>query len=160
MSKEIWVPPENPSANVQCLIEFMEGINGGPDVAKVTSTLHPDFHIQILPMSLMRPHMDLSQYSEYFSGAANLVKDFKVTIHEVIESERENKIAFHASSTGVARSDGVTPYRNEYILIMHFAQDAEGKSKIIDEKEFVDSLFSSEFFKNERAKLADQQRNS
>ena len=80
MSKEIWTPPAAPSANLQCLIEYIEAVNSGPDIPRMLATLHESFQIQILPRSLQRPQIGLEEYKEYFPSLSSLVRDFKVTI--------------------------------------------------------------------------------
>ena len=50
----------------------------------------------------------------------------------------------HATST--ADSD-IGPYTNEYALILHFTEDGKQVTKFL---EFVDSAFSTKFFKELR----------
>jgi len=59
-------------------------------------------------------------------------RDFKVVINDIIEDEKENKIATWAKST--AGTD-IGPYANEYMLVFYFDERGE---KIEMFLEFVD----------------------
>lgn len=84
--------------------------------------------------------MDNEAYHKFFSAFIPHIKGFRLTVHDIIEDERANKIAIWASSSGATE---VGSYANEYMLTFHF-NDAGGKMTRF--YEFVDASFSQEFF--------------
>lgn len=66
--------------------------------------------------------------------------NFHVTIKELIEDTRQNKVSIWASSTS---DTALGPYANEYILVFHFNDEG---TKLVGFYEFVDSKYSDEFF--------------
>ncbi|KAF6761043.1 hypothetical protein DFP72DRAFT_879911 [Ephemerocybe angulata] len=103
---------------------------------------------RILPKSLERPVLTKRLYGEYWRGVMALFERFETKVIEVIEAG--DKMTVHASSNGTSLSG--TPYRNEYVLMIHFTPPVEagGLPRMRYLKEFVDSGFSMRFFKEER----------
>ncbi|KAF9059486.1 hypothetical protein BDP27DRAFT_1310838 [Rhodocollybia butyracea] len=95
---------------------------------------------QILPKSLNRPPLSNSDYETYFTPWLKAFTNFHVTINDIFEDEKENKIVLWAQST----SDSVIgPYDNEYMLAFYFNEDGD---KVVRMLEFVNSTVSVDFF--------------
>jgi hypothetical protein len=61
--------------------------------------------------------MDNATYEAYFSSMLPYFKDFTVTIDDLVEDERENKVVLWARSTA---STVIGPYANEVGLYIFF----------------------------------------
>ncbi|THV06168.1 hypothetical protein K435DRAFT_849268 [Dendrothele bispora CBS 962.96] len=152
-----YTPPENPSRNLQTLFAYVEARNSWHESPDSFLALFDDnLEHRILPQSLEKPVLNKKQYRELISGLLRFIKAYKMTLHDVIETE--DTIVAHASSV----TQGVygTCSTSEYMITLRFAPPSEGElPKISYVKEFVDSLSSVEFFKEERrrAQLAKSQ---
>ncbi|KAF5385845.1 hypothetical protein D9615_002328 [Tricholomella constricta] len=146
------VLPKSPSPQVQTLLAYCDALNEW-DLDQVAAVFDDSLEHHILPKSLGRPVLNKKQYLTYFAGVMPLFKSFHLTLHEVIEAG--NVITVHGSSAGDSATGA--PYKNEYMLIIHFAAPKEGGDglpKISRVKEFVDSSAVTKFFTEERAKAA------
>ncbi|KAJ3762443.1 hypothetical protein F5880DRAFT_1505950 [Lentinula raphanica] len=161
-----YVPPENPSPKVQTTLAFVEARNvwfsrvaSASGVEQMMSLFDDNLEHRILPQSLGRPVLNKNQYREYVQGLLHYIRDYKLSIHEVIESN-DDSITMHASSAGMSVSGA--RFTDEYIFILHFTSSdtTEELPKITSVKEFVDSKVTAEFFQEERrrAKLKEQGR--
>ncbi|CAA7260398.1 unnamed protein product [Cyclocybe aegerita] len=148
--------PEEPSSNLRAFLAYVDALHKW-DHEAVMACFDDELEHRILPTSLGRPVRNRLQYGEFFKGMMPMFRKFRVTIHEVIESD--DKIAVHASSKG--ESTLGTPYRNEYTLMITFVppspsspgEPVEELPKMRHVKEFVDSAFSANFFSEEQAKM-------
>ncbi|KAI0515385.1 hypothetical protein F5B22DRAFT_607159 [Xylaria bambusicola] len=95
---------------------------------------------QVLPQSLGRQPLNNAEYKAYFATWIPLFKDFTVTVNDLVEDEKENKVVMWAKSTAMTE---VGPYANEYVLILHMNEAGDKITKFL---EFVDSQFSVTFF--------------
>ncbi|KAK7472363.1 hypothetical protein VKT23_000480 [Stygiomarasmius scandens] len=147
-------PPNNPSRNLQALFAYVAARNAwhvsGP--ADFLALFDESLEHRILPQSLAKPVLNKRQYAELISGLLRFIKSYKMTLHDVIETE--NTIVTHASSL----TEGVhgTQSTSEYMITLRFLppEDDSKLPKICYVKEFVDSLSSTEFFKEERKRAA------
>ncbi|KAI0909428.1 hypothetical protein F4823DRAFT_426470 [Ustulina deusta] len=103
---------------------------------------------QILPKSLGRPAMDNAAYKAYFEAVMPGFEDFAVTVNDMVEDARENKVVMWASSTA---STEIGPYVNEYVIILYMNEAGDKVTKFL---EFVDSSYSVAFFPRLREHLA------
>jgi len=142
----------NLSPNARTILSYFSAVEE-LDVQKVLPLLDDRLEYHILPKSLARPMMNKKQYGEYFIGVMPVFRSLKVVCHELIEVEKYNRVIAHISMKGL--SSFGTPYDQENMLIYELAPspDGEGLPKILFAKEFVDSTYSSNFFKTERQKL-------
>lgn len=133
------------SPNMRGTLEYVAALNEW-NHDKIIDCFDDTLEHRILPASLGRPVRDKALYKEWFSSIFPTFKEFKVMIHELVESG--DTIVFHASSLGVTALD--TPYQNEYVLFLHFAPPsvAGDLPRICHVKEFVDSQFSAQFFES------------
>ncbi|KAJ3577436.1 hypothetical protein NPX13_g3131 [Xylaria arbuscula] len=106
----------------------------------------PDANLE----SLGRPPMNNAEYKAYFSPLMPLFQEFTVTINDLVEDEKENKVVMWAKSTATT---AIGPYANEYVIILHMNESGDKIAKFI---EFVDSQFSATFFAKLREHLAQQ----
>ncbi|KIK69015.1 hypothetical protein GYMLUDRAFT_35054 [Collybiopsis luxurians FD-317 M1] len=148
------MPPDDRSPNLQTALAFIDARNlwvgEGPDgVDQMLSLFDDNLEHRILPQSLCRPVLSKNQYRDYVRGLLQFIREYKVSLHEVIESN-ENSIIIHASSVGTGVSGAA--FANEYMLVLHFkASEEPGKlPRICSVKEFVDSKVTAEFFQEER----------
>ncbi|KAK5627305.1 hypothetical protein RRF57_003020 [Xylaria bambusicola] len=102
---------------------------------------------QVIPQSLGRQPLNNAEYRTYFATWIPLFKDFTVTINDLVEDEKENKVAMWAQSKAMT---DIGPYTNEYVVILHMNEAGDKVTKFV---EFVDSQFSVTFF----AKLREHQ---
>ncbi|KAF5383395.1 hypothetical protein D9757_006159 [Collybiopsis confluens] len=154
-------PPDDQSPNLQTALAFIDARNlwvspDGPDgVDQMLSLFDESLEHRILP----QPVLSKNQYREYVRGLLAFICEYKVTLHDVIESHG-NSIVIHASSVGTSVS-GAT-FFNEYMFVLHFkASETPGElPRIANVKEFVDSKVTVEFFQEERrrAKLKEEHR--
>jgi hypothetical protein len=86
--------------------------------------------------------MDNTQYRNYFATFIPVFSNFTVYINEITEDPQANRVAVWASSTA---DSPIGPYANEYVLMFHFTPPGD---KITRFYEFVDSGYSSAFFRN------------
>lgn len=108
---------------------------------------------QVYPSRLNRPKQNNAEYREYFEkGVMPHFKDFHVSVTDIIEDPKRNKVAVHAQSTA---ETALGPYANEYVIIMHMTEDHK---EVVHIKEFVDSEYSQSFFPKLREHIA--QRNT
>jgi ketosteroid isomerase-like protein len=77
--------------------------------------------------------MDNEAFRAYFAAIMPYFRDFKVAINDIIEDEKENKIAIWAKSTAVT---DIGPYANEYVLVFHFNEAGDKLERFL---EFIDS---------------------
>ncbi|KAG6920047.1 hypothetical protein DXG01_010115 [Tephrocybe rancida] len=145
-----YVPPESPSPILQSLLAYIEALNEW-SAEKAAALFDESLEHQILPSSIGRPILNKQQYIVYFASVIPLFKAFRITLHEVIEAG--DVITIHGSSVGESVTGA--PYRNEYMMIMHFAPPVgDDLPKITRVKEFVDGASVVKFFTEERAKAA------
>ncbi|KAJ3500254.1 hypothetical protein NLJ89_g9882 [Agrocybe chaxingu] len=152
----VFQAPEAPSLNLRTFLAYVDALHQW-DYDAIMACFDEELEHRILPASLGRPVRNKMQYEEHFKGVIPMFEKFRVTIHDVIESD--DKIAVHASSKG--ESTLGTPYTNEYTLMITFTSPSRGSPDVhVEElpkmrcvKEFVDSAFSAKFFSEEQDKM-------
>lgn len=77
--------------------------------------------------------MNNTTYHTYFSATLPYFKGFKVQINDIIEDEKENKIATWGQSIAVTP---LGDYANEYMLVFYFNEKGDKVERFL---EFVDS---------------------
>ncbi|KAF9012705.1 hypothetical protein BDQ17DRAFT_720999 [Cyathus striatus] len=108
---------------------------------------------RILPKSIGRPVLNKKQYGDYFRGIISFFKEIRIGLFEVVEAG--DKMTIHGSGTGESITG--TPYKNEFMIIMHFTSPApNGETKICLVKEFVDGMSTVKFFTDERTKAREK----
>ncbi|KAJ6489671.1 hypothetical protein C8R47DRAFT_1071510 [Mycena vitilis] len=145
-----YTPPANPSQTQQAfLVDAIQTNHHATIMACYADSA--DVSVQVLPATMGVPKMDRAAYSDLFrKGLANF-KRFKMTLYEVIEAG--SAFTVHAASEG--ESVAGTPWRNEYMFIIHFTPPSDGNlPKIISLKEFVDSAAVQKFYAEDAAKAA------
>ena len=75
---------------------------------------------------------------------------FHVTVHDDIVDEAARKVVMHASSTATTV---LGPYSNEYVLILHMAEDGRKVEKFY---EFVNSAYTGDYISRLRDAVANQ----
>ncbi|CAL1717471.1 unnamed protein product [Somion occarium] len=137
--------PSNPSAQVQAVIDWMFAMCEG-DWDKLESVLTEDFEATILPKSLNFPVRNKAAWIQYNKDAFPIFTDFKFHIVEIVEGV--NAVAVHGCSNATTSTGH--PYRNEYSLFLHLTRQSDGRYRLKQEKEFIDSQYIVEFFSAEK----------
>ncbi|KAI1365922.1 hypothetical protein F5Y08DRAFT_338139 [Xylaria arbuscula] len=138
-----------PSRRRQTALAVIDSYNKW-DFEAISALRSEDCVQLILPQSLGRPPMNNAEYKAYFSPLMPLFQEFTVTINDLVEDEKENKVVMWAKSTATT---AIGPYANEYVIILHMNESGDKIAKFI---EFVDSQFSATFFAKLREHLAQQ----
>lgn len=103
---------------------------------------------QVLPASLTRPPLSNSQYREYLAnGVVPHFKNFQLNVVDIVEDTKHSKVVMHAQSQA---DTAIGPYVNEYMILLQMTDDHK---QVISIKEFVDSLYSQNFFRELRAHI-------
>jgi hypothetical protein len=95
--------------------------------------------------------MNNEEYEKYFGMMLPYFRDFRVTINDVFEDEKDNKVVVWAKST--ADTD-LGPYSNEYMLVFYMNEAGDKVDKFL---EFVDASNSLTFFPKLRQYIADHE---
>ncbi|KAI1124800.1 hypothetical protein F5Y10DRAFT_21240 [Nemania abortiva] len=140
---------ETPSRRRQTALAVIEAYNSH-NMDNIMSFRTEDCVQQILPWSLGRPQMDNASYVTFLGPLLSQLKDFTVTIDDVIEDAQANKVVILAHSTA---SSDIGPYANEYVLILHMNEAGDKVTKFV---EFVDSNNSVTFFPKLREHLEEK----
>ncbi|PBK86980.1 hypothetical protein ARMGADRAFT_1168862 [Armillaria gallica] len=150
-SSLVYTPPRHPSPNLRTLLAYVDARNHlAPDIMKF---FHATLEHRYLPKSLGRPVLNRRQYGEYISQLQPMFASFRMTLHQVIETG--DTIVYHA--TAVGESVCGVPYDNEYMSTVQFVVGDYGP-QICYVKEYVDSKKTTEFFKEHRARVAENNR--
>ncbi|EME42052.1 hypothetical protein DOTSEDRAFT_174856 [Dothistroma septosporum NZE10] len=105
----------------------------------------------VLPVSLGRPPRTNNDYKMFFGNLQETLKNFKMTIHKIVNDVDQHMAVVHASGSG---ETPFAHYNNEYAFFLHFSDTGDKVDRI---EEFVDSKFSSEFFGKMQDYLKTQQ---
>ncbi|KAF9558104.1 hypothetical protein CPC08DRAFT_639403 [Agrocybe pediades] len=143
--------PARPSLYMRGYIKYMDAIYSW-DVERILDCFDEELEHRILPGSLNRPVLNKRQYRDYLNGVLPLFRICKMDLHEIIEVQE--RMTVHMTVRG--RGTSGASYANETTQIIHWklpppSSDPHALPKIRLMKEFVDSLFASTFFSNERA---------
>ena len=95
--------------------------------------------------------MNNEAYEAYFSAILPYFRDFKVTVNDIFEDEKENKVVVWARST--ADTD-LGPYANEYMLALYMNEAGDKIDRFL---EFVDSNNSVQFIPRLRKYIAEKE---
>lgn len=95
--------------------------------------------------------MNNEAYEAYFGQMLPYFRNFKVTINDVFEDEKDNKVVVWARS--IADTD-LGPYANEYMLVFYMNEAGDKVDKFL---EFVDASNSLTFFPKLRQYIAEQE---
>jgi len=173
---EGYIAPREQSPYLAALFKYMSAINA-MDFDTITEAFDHKLVYSILPTSLQRPVIGHEMHLNYLDDITKMFIELRVNIHEVIEENQ--KIMAQLSVTGQGRSE--RRYENEIIFIIHFEKvssrdlrkfgpnggnwPVDALPKMVNVKEFVDSLRTKAWFKEERQwmrdnpqKVADQRR--
>jgi len=141
------------SPNVRAVLSYVSALEEW-DIEKIMAHFDEGLEHQILPTTLGRPIRNKTQYREWFVRLMPLFRKWRLNIHELVEAG--DTIVFHASSEGETTTGA--PYRNQYAVIMHLMPPSASSSgelpHIVHVKEFVDSLYTVQFFEEERERQA------
>ncbi|KAH8797752.1 hypothetical protein F5884DRAFT_905891 [Xylogone sp. PMI_703] len=96
----------------------------------------------IIPASLGNEPMDNTAYAAFLGGVVPFLRNFHMNIKDIVEDEKENKVAVWANST--AESD-IGPYANEYMFLFYLNKEGDKIEKIL---ELMDASVASGFFKD------------
>jgi len=155
----IYVPPNDPSPNLQAALAYIDARNNWfssadcvSAVERMMSMFDEDLEHRILPRSLERPVLNKSQYKVYVNELLRFIREYTISLHEVTETI-DNSIIIHASSVGTGLSGA--KFSNEYMIFLHMkpSDNPEELPKISKVKEFVDSKHTVEFFREERRRV-------
>jgi hypothetical protein len=83
--------------------------------------------------------MDNQAYQEHFSSLMPYFRNYNLTIQDIVEDEKANKVVVWTHSTADTR---IGPYENEHILHLSFNEAGDKVDKFL---EFVDSDLSKDF---------------
>ncbi|KAI1145400.1 hypothetical protein F4825DRAFT_443968 [Nemania diffusa] len=136
MSSEATTPPSRRSQTARAIVAAYNTNN----LETIMSFRTEDCIQEILPKSLGRPEMDNTAYASWIGPMLPQLRGFTVTIDDLIEDARANKVVILAHSTA---STDVGPYANEYVFVFHLNETGD---KITRFQEFVDSANSVTFF--------------
>ncbi|KAI0081026.1 hypothetical protein K474DRAFT_1704302 [Panus rudis PR-1116 ss-1] len=139
------VVSSNSSPQVQAAVQWLTA-HAESDFATFETLLTDDYVHSLIPRTLNTPVRNKEEHKSFLKAALKTVKDFKFEVHEVIEGE--NAVAIHVSSS--AQTITGYPYTNEYTMLFRLRKNADGKIQITGVKEFVDSLYTTNFFPAER----------
>lgn len=128
---------------LQTALRVIEGYNKW-DIDAILAPRAENCTQQVLPYRLGRPVLNNTEYREYFSSIMPSFHNFHLEILDIVEDEKNAKVAINAVSTA---ETALGSYGNEYVVILHMTPDHK-QVEIV--KEFVDSGFSDEFFKRLR----------
>jgi hypothetical protein len=95
--------------------------------------------------------MNNETYESYFAAMLPYFRDFTVTVNDIFEDEKANKVVIWARST--ANTD-LGPYTNEYMLVFYMNEAGDKIDRFL---EFVDSNNSVEFFPKLKKHIAEKQ---
>ncbi|KAJ3564228.1 hypothetical protein NP233_g8432 [Leucocoprinus birnbaumii] len=173
---EGYITPREQSPYLAALFRYTSAVNA-MDFDTVTEVFDSKLVHTTLPSSLQRPVVNYDQYFKYLDSITDMFLEFSVKILEIVEEG--NKMTVQLVASGRGRSQ--RPYVNETVLLIHF-QRVSGREerkygpngsqwpvdalpKMVNVKEFVDSLSSKAWFKEERQWMRDndatvQQQNS
>ncbi|KAJ7665034.1 hypothetical protein DFH06DRAFT_1186432 [Mycena polygramma] len=147
-----YTPPANPSPTHQAFLAWVDAVQSN-DHATILACYDDSANVsvQVLPASIGLPKMDKAAYSDLFRKSLANFKYIKMTLYEIIEAG--SAFTVHAASEGESVSG--TPWKNEYIFIIHFTPPSDGcLPKIVSFKEFVDSAAVQKFYAEDAAKAA------
>ena len=95
--------------------------------------------------------MNNEAYETYFSPLLPYFRDFKVTINDIFEDEKANKVVIWAQSTAIT---DLGPYKNKYMLALYMNEAGDKEDRFL---EFVDSTNSVEFLPKLRKYIAENE---
>lgn len=110
------------------------------DVDAIIATRHPDCIQHIVPLSLNKSPEDNSAYRRRLDYVLPAFANFTLVVLDVVEDRDSHRITTWLK----ARGDTIAgEYRNEYIWLMTFDEAGE---KLVECKEFVDTVVNRDFF--------------
>lgn len=140
---------QSQSQLLQTALRVIEGYNSW-NIDAIMAPRAENCTQQVLPYRLNRPINNNTEYREYFKAIMPYFKAFKVEILDVVEDEKNAKVAISARSKG---ESVMGDYANEYMLLFHMTDDHKEVTMV---KEFVDSGYSDEYFKRLREHVSKQ----
>ncbi|KAF5354925.1 hypothetical protein D9756_005661 [Leucocoprinus leucothites] len=163
---EGYITPREQSPYLAALFRYTSAVNA-MDFDTVTEVFDPKLVHTSLPSSLQRPVVNYDQYFKYLDSVTDMFLDFAVKIIEIVEES--NKMTVQLVASGRGRSQ--RPYVSETVLLIHFSRVSgreerkygpngaqwppDALPKMVNVKEFVDSLSSKAWFKEERQWIRD-----
>ncbi|CAL1708222.1 unnamed protein product [Somion occarium] len=137
------VIPPDPSPQLRTVLSFIQGLQES-NFPLVKTMMTEDFTMSILPQSLGIPIRPRDEWLETCERASLLwPKSFRLDILDINESP--GKLWLHGIAT--ARAKMGKAYENEYMIMFRLTdgKETDGESKISEMKEFMDSLYTSNF---------------
>jgi len=131
--------------NTRTALDFLRhivdgsGSKGKESFDQAFALVADDFEVQVMPGTLNMPRMKLARYRKWLEPmVAETFADFGMTV--VATTAQDNRVVVEATSSATTK-DG-RPYGMEYFISFTFNDEG----KIIEEKEFADSLYSARFY--------------
>ncbi|KAF2132362.1 hypothetical protein P153DRAFT_285012 [Dothidotthia symphoricarpi CBS 119687] len=109
------------------------------DIDTIVSLRTPDCKRIFLPSSLKYPSQSNDAFRANLTSMKSIFTNFKVTVHDVIESGSTSAIVIFASARG---DTPIGVYENEYVWKMTFE---EGGERVCGWSEFVDVGMARDF---------------
>lgn len=110
------------------------------DVPAIVDARDPSCLRHFYPTAMAQPPQDTSTYRKSLTSLHAIFQNFSLTVDELIEDPDNHKICMWLS----ARADTAAgEYVNEYVWLLDFD---ESGTKILNTKEFSDSVMARDFF--------------
>lgn len=139
-----------PSQRRRTALAIIEAYNKW-DIEAIMALRTDDCVQEIAPKSLGNPEKDNAGYRAWFGPMMAHFRGFTVTVDDLVEDSRANKVVLRAHS----RAETVIgPYANEYVLILHMNEAGDKITRMV---EFVDTNNSVTFFPKLREHMANKQ---
>jgi hypothetical protein len=110
------------------------------DISAIMSLRTPTCIRHLLPRSMKLAPQDNVAYEKNLRSLEPVFQNFNLDVHEVVEDVEARKVVMWLS----ARADTAAgEYVNEYMWMLEFDESGE---KVVEAKEFVDSVMQREFW--------------
>lgn len=128
------------STQLQTVFYFIQALRDW-NFEMLESTLSEDYKMEVLPRSLGIPTRGKEEWLQTCKESNILEPGYRVDVIDINESP--GRIWVHA--TVYARAKTGQSYENEYLLMFCLTTDDSGQPKIRELKEFMDSLYTTNF---------------
>eukprot|EP01111_Echinosteliopsis_oligospora_P008203 TRINITY_DN23716_c0_g1_i1.p1 TRINITY_DN23716_c0_g1~~TRINITY_DN23716_c0_g1_i1.p1 ORF type:complete len:137 (+),score=29.41 TRINITY_DN23716_c0_g1_i1:25-435(+) len=118
---------------------FFGLFKAGSTFSDVEPFLHPEATLQILPLTLKAPKRNRQEVIPFWKEQVGIFKKFEITPLHVFASADGSHVHTKAKSKGETKNG--TPYGQEYSITIELRDGL-----IYKIEEFVDSLYSAQFF--------------
>ena len=110
------------------------------DIDALASFRAPSALRFILPSTLGYPPQNNTQYIGSLRKLLSIFRSFSLTCHDVVENVPERRIVMYLTARG---DTDAGEYVNEYVWFFEFDESGD---KIINHKEFVDTVMNRDFW--------------